>query len=448
MKNQIILLFIFFTSITFSQKITGKILDSETKEPIERAHVFFINKTIYTNSKGEFSFNLKNENIISFSVSHLKYETQKINFTLNKTPLVIYLHEKQETLDGIKISTNKKYKSAIEFKKLQDLPKAVYSFASVLNNNKIYVFGGDVSSKQEKNKEGLEAVQFSNELEIMRFLQKPKPISFNNYIGDIQFYNISDKKWNLSKDKVINRANYNAISYKDTVFLIGGKQLSKKKSRELLVNQIEVVSLKDLSIKKDKTNPHQAVDFGTVLYDNKIIVFGGSIKKHKNGNIVYSNDIHFYDLETGYWYFLSKMPKGKEVNGIVFKDKLYFFGGFNKKAFTTIESFNLKTGKWKQEGNLFRGMKKPAITKDNDFIYLKEAGKITTFEPKTNLLKEYKVDLNLNETKIHCFNETLYVVGGYHVEDYRKFPSNGFYSINVSEFVKTKPINTKTLTQK
>jgi N-acetylneuraminic acid mutarotase len=116
--------------------------------------------------------------------------------------------------------------------------------------------------------------------------------------------------------------------------------LSKKKSRELLANQIERVSLKDLSIKKDETNPHQAVNFGAVLYDDKILVFGGSIKQYKNGRIKYSNDIHFFDLKTGYWYLLTKMSKGKEVTGIIFDDKLYLFGGYNKKI---LQKLNLST---------------------------------------------------------------------------------------------------------
>jgi len=44
------------------------------------------------------------------------------------------------------------------------------------------------------------------------------------------------------------------------------------------------------------------------------------------------------------------------------------FGGYNKKNLTEIESFDLKTAKWKKEGTLFRGMRKPAITKDKEFI--------------------------------------------------------------------------------
>ena len=443
MKSVITFFLLLFSISFFSQKITLKVLDFDTNVPIERAHVFFINKTIYTNEKGEFSFMLKKEDSITFSITHLKYKTKEVFYGKNNISLIIFLTEKQETLESIQINTKRKLKSAIFFKKLQDLPKAVYSFGSIIEDRKIYIFGGDTSSLDEKNKGGLSQVKFSNELEIMKFLTKPKPIRFNNYIGDIQAYDIIDKKWSIEKDKLIKRAYHNAIFYQDTVLLIGGKMLSKKKSRELLADQIEFVELKDLSIKKDETNPHQAVDFGAVFYDDKILVFGGSIKQYKNGRIKYSNDIHFFDLKTGYWYLLTKMSKGKEVTGIIFEDKLYLFGGYNKKNLTEIESFNLKTGKWKQEGNLFRGMKKPAITKDDEFIYLQEDGKIITFKPKTNILKEYKIDLNLKGSEMHYDNEKLYILGGYHVEDFRKSPSNGFYIINVSEFYKTKPINIK-----
>tara|TARA_B100000795_G_C22793153_1_gene437947 strand:+ start:1138 stop:2475 length:1338 start_codon:yes stop_codon:yes gene_type:complete len=441
MKSLITFSLLLFSITFFSQKITLKVLDFDTNAPIERAHVFFINKTTYTNEKGEFSFKLKKEDRITFSVTHLKYNTKEVVYSKSNTSLIIFLTEKQETLESIQINAKRKLKSTIYFKKLQDLPKSVYSFGSVLNNSKIYIFGGDASSEYEKNKEGLSQLQFSSEAEIMRFLQKPKLISFNNYLGDIQSYDISDKKWSIKKDKLIKRAYHNAIFYQDTVLLIGGKMLSKKKARELLSDQIELVSLKDLSIKKDKTNPHQAVDFGAVLYNDKILVFGGSIKQHKNGRIKYSNDIHFYDLKTGYWYLLTKMSKRKEVTGIVFEDKLYLFGGYNNKNLTEIESFNLKTGKWKKEGNLFRGMKKPAISKDKEFIYLQEDGKIITFKPKTNTLKEYKIDLNLKGSEMHYDNEKLYILGGYHVEDFRKSPSNGLYTIKISEFFRTKPIN-------
>lgn len=140
-------------------------------------------------------------------------------------------------------------------------------------------------------------VQFSDEAEIMKFLTKPKPISFHNYSGDIQLYDINTKEWQIKKAKTIKRGYHNVICYKDTVLIIGGKKMSKNKTRELLANQIEHLSLKDLSIKKDEVNPHQAVDFGSVLYDDKVLVFGGSIKQYENGKVKFSDDIHFYDFK-------------------------------------------------------------------------------------------------------------------------------------------------------
>ena len=62
------------------------------------------------------------------------------------------------------------------------------------------------------------------------------------------------------------------------------------------------------------------------------------------------------------------MPKGKEVTGIVFENKLYLFGGYNQKSLTDVESFDLKTAQWIKEGTLFRQMRKPAINKDKEFI--------------------------------------------------------------------------------
>ena len=86
-------------------------------------------------------------------------------------------------------------------------------------------------------------------------------------------------------------------------------------------------------------------------------------------------------------------------------------------------------------------MRKPAITKDKEFIYLQEDGKIITFNPKTKALKEYNIDLKIKGSEMHFSNEKLYIIGGFQVEDYRKAPSSGFYKIKVSEFFKTKPIN-------
>ena len=201
MKNSFLLYFLLLSTVVFSQKITLKVYGSDTNAPLEKAHVFFKNKTTYTNEKGEFTFNLKKKNRIVFSISHLKYKTKEIVYKKGSALKIIYLEEQKEVLDEIKIISKNNLKLNLAYKKLQKLPIAVYAFGSVLNKDKIYVFGGDASSKHEKNKEGLSQVQFSNEREIMQFLNKPKPISFDNFMGSIQSYNLKTKTWNHQTEK-------------------------------------------------------------------------------------------------------------------------------------------------------------------------------------------------------------------------------------------------------
>ena len=67
----------------FSQKITLKVLGFDTNTPIEKAR-FFINKTTYPNEKGA----------LSFSITHLNYQTKQVVFEEGVSPLIIFLKER------------------------------------------------------------------------------------------------------------------------------------------------------------------------------------------------------------------------------------------------------------------------------------------------------------------------------------------------------------------
>tara|TARA_B110000967_G_scaffold110969_1_gene113537 strand:+ start:687 stop:863 length:177 start_codon:yes stop_codon:yes gene_type:complete len=58
-------------------------------------------------------------------------------------------------------------------------------------------------------------------------------------------------------------------------------------------------------------------------------------------------------------------------------------------------------------------MRKLAITKDKQFIYLQEDGKIITFKPKTKALKKHNIDLKLKGSEMHFSNEKLYIIGSF-----------------------------------
>ncbi len=74
------------------------------------------------------------------------------------------------------------------------------------------------------------------------------------------------------------------------------KDCLKVEKREYLDDKIEIVDLKTNSIKVDATNPHQAVDFASLVYKNNLIVMGGSIKQNNLGVKQYSTIDSFYSI--------------------------------------------------------------------------------------------------------------------------------------------------------
>ena len=58
-------------------------------------------------------------------------------------------------------------------------------------------------------------------------------------------------------------------------------------------------------------------------------------------------------------------------------------------------------------------MRKLAITKDKQFIYLQEDGKIITFKPKTKALKKYNLDLKKRGSEMYFRNNKPYIIGGF-----------------------------------
>lgn len=440
MKNQLIFLFLLVSFSTFSQKFTGIILDAKTRKPIYKTHIQSNKRVVFSNKKGFFSIILDDKDTLF--ISHIKYQTKKIALK-NKEFLKIYLTEKEEKLEEIKI-VSKKLQDNIQYTELQDFPHSVYSFGSVLKNDKIFVFAGDASfignsMEQEKSK-----VFFSGTngaAAFFRYATMPKFKDFLSYKNDVLIFDLKKNEWIVAKEKVRKRTNLNAALVNEKVYLLGGKR--KTRTKQYLDDKIEVYNLKKDSIFIDDTNPHQAVNFGMSVYKNKIIVSGGSTKIKKSGDKVYSNEVHFFDTGSGYWYLLTKMKKGKETTSIVLGNKLYFFGGFREENLKEIESYNLSTDTWNNEGNLFKRLERPALTKNKEIIYLFENKQLLTFNTTTKELKEYKINLPFFEAEMFYNDTFLYIFGGYKNSNSSKLASRKIVKISLDEFEKTKIINQK-----
>jgi hypothetical protein len=431
------------TFTSFGQKISGKVLDNKNNLPIKNVNVY-LNKTkegTTTNKKGEFKLKFKSlakqTDTITFSI--IGYTSK--SFTLNELKVnnnTIHLSKKIEVLNEVVLNSNKKLNSKIQFNKLSPLKGGVYSFASSLIKDNIFVIGGDASYIEDTAKRTfLEMGSYSESV----FSDLLKRLRINpswlNYKGNLQIYDIITDTWTTSDLKFRKRAYNNSNYYNNKIYVLGGTRLTSNRKFEYLEDKIEVFDLKTQTIVIDDTNPHQATNFASFIYDSNIIVMGGSVKLKDNGEKLFTSKSHIYNLESGYWYQLSDMPEAKEVKGILIKNKIYIIGGFNNKPLKEIESYNLTTGEWEKEGELFSPIAIPALAYHNNFIYIYNNKKICTYNIETKELTEYLIDLPYKSSELYYFDDKIYILGGYFENEYSKKPSKNLYSIHLSEFEET-----------
>lgn len=436
MKKQLTYLFVFLTSaFMYSQTFFVKVLDIDTKQPIEKVHLKLGSKVYLTNKEGLAI--ITPINTTNLEITHIKYLTKVIKLK-GKRRKEVFLSEKQSTLKEVVISSKRTLKKYVNYTELEELPKPIHSFGSLLIKDKLYTFGGDGSVIEYSNKRGLSELLDSNENNILKFLTKAKIGNFYRYRGQSYVYDFTQKKWELYSKELIKRAYHKAVVHNDSIYIIGGKRLTLTKKKEMLVNQIEIVSNKDKSISIDKMNPHQAVNFESVVFKNKLLLIGGSIKLKANGLKEYTDKIHMYNIKTGYWYELTSMSKGKETRGVIVNNKLYLFGGFKDKNLKEIESFDLVSGKWNLEGLLFSSMRNPAIAKNKNMIYLFENNNIISYNTVTKSLKSYQIKLPLFSSEMHYKDNKLFILGGSEKGDFTSTPQKHFIEISIDEFDNTK----------
>ena len=445
----ITLLFLSTSFLSFSQYIEGLVLDAETKEPIEGVNVLIkgIDIGTLTDEKGSYFLKISEKRIKSDSIvfSHVSYKTLEIPYTSNSQNYSVYLFASVTNLNEVKITEKRNLKQSIKYEQLAPMKNGVYEFGAILNNNKIYVVAGNASFKEDNFKKSLEMNSANPDATFADILRKGSQYSLEIFNGNLQIYDIPTNTWETSPLEFHKRANHNVLSQNNKLYVLGGKTISKSGKREYLDDKIEVYDTKSKTLKIDHTNPHQAVNFASFIYNENIVVMGGSISKNKLDIKKYNGNIHLYETNTGLWYQIGNMPQEKETQGILVEDTFYIVGGFYKTPLNSIESYNAATGKWKRIGELFDDTSKPALAYFNNIIYIFDDGKISTFNILTKELNQYFVDLYLKEVQLFCANNKLYILGGYKNISYSKYPSKEIYSIDIKEFDKTQIFKSKNL---
>ena len=168
------------------------------------------------------------------------------------------------------------------------------------------------------------------------------------------------------------------------------------------------------------------------VYKDNMIVLGGVKKVLQNNEGVYSDEMHLWNLKSGYWYELGKMPIGQAPETILVDHYIYLIGNRNGGG-RSIECYNLLTGAWANAGRLLYRLGWPSLAYHNDIIYIFEQGVVQTFNIKSRQVRSYMIDLKLKSPALYYFDGKLYILGGFYMGD----PSRNVYSVDLKEFDKT-----------
>ena len=204
--------------------------------------------------------------------------------------------------------------------------------------------------------------------------------------------------------------------------------------------QVEILDLSSGKLLVEQhTNPHQAVNFSSFIYEDNIIVMGGSIAKHQNNRKVYSKKAHLFNLKTGYWYELPDMPTAKETHEIVIGKTIYIFGGYNGQSLKSIDAYDVEQGSWKTVGELEFPVDYASVATDGCMIYILGNNTIQEYNIETQQVKAFQIDLATKGGRMFYAKDKLYILGGkVDLENPESFEeSSCLYSISMDEFKKT-----------
>lgn len=434
--------------IAQSPRIQGYVYNSNTNIPLEGVNIKLINSEFgaTTDQKGRFYLTANHflNPIDTLIFSYVGYDNKKISIEdIKKTNSKVYLEQHIEGLSEFVISANKKLNATIQFEMLAKIPKSLVGFGAVLakTQNKIYIVGGDESYYEDNLKRRLiEDPSLSNPNSNIADLASKTPGSLNwqHYNGDVLSYDISSNTWEKLDFDLDERAYNNAVLYQDTIYNIGGKRLKPNLKEEYLEDKIELLDLREYKVLIEYTNPHQAINFGSAIFSNNLLLFGGSTKMISESKKIYSKKVHLYNFSSGLWYELKSLPMAIETNGVIAYNKIYLVGGYRDQALKEIGSYSLTTEEYKKEAELFNETARPGLAEQNGIIYIFARGKLLTYNIKLKLLKEYLIKLDIEGAKLILQDGYLYVIGGFIRNNYSQRPSNKMVRINLKTFKTTK----------
>lgn len=434
-----------------AQDLSGYVIDFDTKKPIPEVNVYLKRQRIGTATlaTGHFTIPLQKHlnDTDSLQISHLNYYPITISYNAFKTQNeIVYLHQKTEALAPVTLKNKRHVFQSLPYKQLKSMPLGVSNFGSVNIDSKIYVVGGDASFLEDIGKKALVKMESKADASFADYLKELKfDTTWETYSKKIQVYDITTDSWTVITNNLKERAYHTVQYYKGNLYIMGGKRLSRNKKFEYLHTDIDIFNINDQTITTDYTNPHQAVNPLSFIYNNNILLLGGAVKKLKNGNKHYTDSAHMYTINTGLWYQLKALPNPDLLCGVLLEQNIYSFSNNADRSLTQTNTYNITSGTWSKIGNLPVCLKSPAITSQQDTLFILGDKTLLTYNTKTQLLNTYALNLELQAAKIHVYNNKLYIIGGFTENEFSRSPSSKVYCIDINEFKNTSIEASKTL---
>ncbi|WP_455593359.1 Kelch repeat-containing protein [Bacteroides sp.] len=419
MRIALFMTVLFLGTLIGNAQTKGVVVDGGKGLPLAGVNIYLQKDSVgvgSTDRKGEFRIirnKMEQGDTLIFSyVGYMPFkctlhELQNLNYRVT-------MYEQPQLLHEVVVS-GERSPFFLEWTWLASLPKPLYSFGGFLHGGKIYVVAGDetlIKKGDKKYKQGTEVWEYHSH--------------------DMYVYDIATDEWTKCAKGLVPRAGHAAHFYKGKAFILGGKRFSTNRQLEYTDATMEVHDLDKDTLYMDPVNPHQGVDFTSFIYNDCLYAMGGAIKEK-----VFSNKIHMLDLKQGVWYELEDIIPAERcgrMNGILVKDKVYFFGGNHAAPMWTAASYDLRTGKWQQLCDLKDGVSYPGLASDGNNIYIFENRNLQVYNIKTNTMRIYELaTLDMEEAGLFYQDNTLYIVGGCTRQGIYVTPLRGVVSVDVSQ---------------
>ncbi|MCD8079276.1 MAG: hypothetical protein LUF04_02345 [Bacteroides sp.] len=264
--------------------------------------------------------------------------------------------------------------------------------------------------------------------------------SYEGYSGKMYRYDLLNNKWEKLPVRFRNRAYHTVFHYGGRLYVAGGKRLSTNRQLQYLDHTMEIYDIERDTVILDPVNPHQAIHFASCVFNDHLILLGGSVKEKHSGKKEYTSQVHALDLKKGFWYEMPSLPEAREMRGVCIEDQVYLISNLHQQAsYTSISRYSLTEGTLEQVTQLDFDMKRPAMAEVGDLIYLFEKDIIQTYNVKTGEKRAYKIALQLYNSEMFCYSGKLYLLGGQQGDgDFHREPMRGFYCIDLQDFENTR----------